>query len=350
MQARPFILMFICCATLITGLASAQEQNKPDSTKLKMNFTHNKFINNIFQQAVSSVKRNPDSDNDDNYLIGKSEDPYLPYQGKIIRHISVEPFGMNRSFKDTTYRDKSWAARMGGKLHRTTRKFVLRDNLFIEENTPLNAFKVADNERFIRSLEYIHDARIVIDTLTNSPDSVDITVYTKDLFSIAGGASSDGLNHVHADLYDANVAGMGQKLQISGLYDYNRDPNFGYGLYYRKNNLRHTFIDATLGYSVINVSPYTHQEESSEYISLSRQLVSPYSRFAGALQSAIQKITTFTTSMTPPYSGTGITYTMYGQAITSASNYLLPLTILSATDVSLLSGITNVILPKYPSR
>jgi len=248
-----------------------------------MHFTHNRFINNIFQQTVNSIKRTPDAGPDNSYLNGKSEDPYLPYQGKIIRHIYVEPLNFDRSFTDTSKRDNSLGARIGNRLHKSSRKFVIRDNVFIEEGTPLNAYVLADNERYIRSLEYIHDARIIIDTLQNDPDSVDITVYTKDLFSIGGAGGSNGLNHINSTIYDANLAGMAQRLDISGLYDYNRNPNFGYGGAYRKDNVLHSFIDASVGYSVMSQSAYTGEEESTEYFRLVRQLVSPYSRFAGGL-------------------------------------------------------------------
>lgn len=275
--------MFLYCL-LAAGCVYGQALNKTDTSRLgKMHFTNNKFINNIFQQAVGSIKRNPGMDNDDNYLIGKSEDPYLPYQGKIIRHIYIETFGFNRSFTDTSRRDTSLAARIGARFHRTTRQFVIRDNLFIKENTEINAYKLADNERFIRSLEYIHDARIVVDTIAGNPDSVDLTVYTKDVFSIAGGAASDGLNHITGNLYDANLAGMGQRLEITGLYDYNRNPDLGYGAAFRKSNVMNSFIDASVGYSTMNFYSYTHQEEFTRYITLSRQLVSPYSRVAGGL-------------------------------------------------------------------
>ncbi len=267
---------------MLSGFVNAQVINHADSINFnKLHFTHNKFINNTFQQAINSVKKTPDAGPGESYINGKSEEPYLPYQGKIIRHIYIKTFNFDRSFTDTGKRDNSLAARVGNRLHKSTRKFVIRDNLFIQENTQLNAFKVADNERYIRSLGYIHDARIVVECLDNNPDSVDITVYTKDLFSIAGGAASDGLNHINGNLYEANLAGMAQRLEVSGLFDHNRNPNFGYGGLYRKSNVMHSFIDATAGYSVMNQSPYTREEESTQYIMLSRQLVSPYSRVAG---------------------------------------------------------------------
>ncbi len=282
MLAKAYISQLIIVAIFWPLGVFAQHLSQEDSIAFsKLHFTRNQFVNNIFQQAVNSVKRTPESSQDNSYMNGKSEDPYLRYQGKIIRNIYIETINFDRSFRDTSLRDLSWAARAGNRLHKSSRKFVIRDNLFIREHTPLNAYMVADNERFIRSLGYINDARIIIDTLRNNPDSVDITVFTKDLFSIGGGGASEGSNHINLDLYDANFAGMGQRLELTGLYDYNRNPNFAYGGLYRKNNLLHSFVDATVGYSVMNRSAYTHQEESTEYLSLSRLLISPYSRYAG---------------------------------------------------------------------
>lgn len=280
-------ILFLIISVVVPCLAYGQRK-VPDSIDFKkLHFTQNRFVNNIFQQAINSVRRAPESD--DGYLNGKSEDPYMPYQGKIIRHIYIEPYGFNRSFTDTSSRDNSWAARVGDDLHHTTRKFVVKDNLFIQEKTPVNAFKIADNERHIRSLEFIQDARITIDSVKDSPDSVDITIYTKDFFSIGGGGSSNGLNHIKANLYDANFLGAGQRIEASGLFDYNRHPNFGYGTLYKKNSILHSFVDGSVGYSVMSISDYTHVEESSYYVTLNRRLVSPYTRFAGGFTYSYNK-------------------------------------------------------------
>jgi len=278
------IYLFLLCGLLPGNTVHAQILSRIDSIKFSnLHFTHNKFVNNIFEQAVNSVKRNPDSGPDDSYLNGKSEDPFLPYQGKIIRFIYVESVNFDRSFTDTSVHDHSLGARIGNHLHRSTRKFAIRNDLFIEEHTPINAFKMADNERYLRSLEYIHDARIVVDSIEGNPDSVDITVYTKDVFSIGGGGASNGLNHFNLNAYDANLAGMAQRLDVSGLYDYTRSPNFAGGGAYRKDNVGGSFIDASVGYSGMSISNYTGEEETTEYLTLRRVLVSPYSRFAGGL-------------------------------------------------------------------
>jgi len=276
------IVVTLCCLAFATG--RAQVLKRLDTMDVnRLHFTRNKFINNIFQQTINSVQRTPDSGPDDSYLNGKAEDPFMPYQGKIIRRIMVEPLNFDRSFSDTNKVDKGIAADVGRTLHRRTREFVIRNNLFIRENTPLNAYKVADNERYLRDLEYIGDARILVLPIQDNPDSVDIKVLTTDLFSIAGGAANNGTRRINANIFETNLAGMAQRVEVSGLYDQNRSPLYGYGGLYRKDNVGHSFIDASVAYNNMAVSSYTKEEETSQTLTLSRQLVSPYSRFAGQL-------------------------------------------------------------------
>ena len=58
-------------------------------------------------------------------------------------------------------------------------------HLFISENTPLNPHRLADNERFLRDKDFILDSRIVVTPVEGS-DSVDLTVITRDVFSLGG--------------------------------------------------------------------------------------------------------------------------------------------------------------------
>ena len=271
------LLLFVVFLAVYT--TASGQSNRADSTYIG----RNRLLNNIFQQAMNSVRRTPGDELSESVLSGKSETPYIQYQGKIIRHIHITPFNFDRNFDDTTARDNSLATRVARRLHKTTRPFVIRDNLFIKENTPLNAFKVADNERYLRTLEYIKDARIIVKPLKGKPDSVDLEIYTKDFFSIAGGAASQGTNHINGQLYETNLAGMGQRLEVTGLYDHNRGPMWAYGALYRKNNLFHTFTDAILAFSTMSNNPWTREEEKYAALSFSKRLVSPYSRTAGAI-------------------------------------------------------------------
>jgi len=274
--------LYICYSIFFFLLGvSAWGQNKFDPGTLdSIRVSNHQIINSIFNKAVKSIQRTPDTA-EDLILNGKSEAPYLRYEGKIIRNIKVEALDFERNFEDTGKRKRSLASRIADAAHTNTRAFVVRNSLFIKENTPLSAYKVADNERYLRTLNYISDARIVAKPIKGNPDSVDLLVITKDFFSISADGASDALNHVHARLVDANLWGSGQSLEVSGLYDYNRSPNFGYGALYRNNNIGPSFINTSIGYSLTNINPLTNEEESNYFVSFDRPLVSPYSHFAG---------------------------------------------------------------------
>jgi hypothetical protein len=258
--------------------------SKLDTLQLQQLYRgQSKFINNIFQRALQSVSKTPPPVIGLTEINSKSEDPYLPYNGAYIRRIFVETFNFDRSFNDTTQRDRSFGARVGKALHAVTRPSVVRDNLFVKQGKPLNAYMLADNERYLRTLPFIQDARIVVKPLLHCTDSVDLVIYTKDLLSIAGGAASQGTNLVTGNIYETNLGGRAQRLELMGLYNRGRTPTTDYGALYRKNNILGSFIEGTALYNRININRFTNQEEHVEQLNLYRPLISPYSSMAGSM-------------------------------------------------------------------
>lgn len=252
-------------------------------------------LNNIFAFALNAVSRQPA---DTAIIRTKAEAPFLPYQGKIIRHISFKEFGFDQPFTDTTARTKYFGTRLLNKLHRKTREWVLRDNLLLQENVPLDAFRVADNERYYRSLEFIQDARILVKKVPGTKDSVDLVIVTKDLFSLTGALNSISPGDYQIAAGDVNVMGMGQKFSVSTLLQNNRSPGFGYSLLYSKTNIRHSFVNLQMGYSTIAPDlKYGAPDEHAALISLQMPLVSPYAHFAGAITFARNE--TFNNYMKP---------------------------------------------------
>src|SRR5450432_202787 len=167
-------------------------------------------------------------------------------------------------------------------MHSTTRDWVIRNSLFIKENTPLSGYKLADNERLIRSLEYVQDARILVTDLPGIPDSVDLEVVVKDLFSISGDLSSASTNGIRGSVSEANFLGLGQKIQMGTFVEQARDPHFGYQLLYSKSNISNTFVNATVSYSQISndLTNGTPDEQGWQF-RLDRPLYTPYAHLAG---------------------------------------------------------------------
>jgi hypothetical protein len=240
--------------------------------------------NNIFQFFRNSVTRsgNHDSANLAVVINTKSESPFQAYEGKIIRHIYIKGYGFEQVFTDTTKRLQYNGTKLLNHLHRKTRDWVIRNSLFIKENTVLNPFKLADNERLIRSLEYVQDARILVNYLDDNPDSVDLVVVVKDLFSIGGAVGSVTQNSLRGNVSDANAFGVGQKIQLGSYIEQKRDPHFGYQFLYSKSNISSTFVNATVSYSQVT-SDLTDgtPDEQGWLVRLDRPLYAPYAHLAG---------------------------------------------------------------------
>ncbi|HEU4858947.1 MAG TPA: hypothetical protein VFT15_03890, partial [Chitinophagaceae bacterium] len=155
-----------------------------------------------------------DSTRQPGVIISKNEALFLPYEGKGIRHILVKEFGFGKTFSDTTIEINYFGKDFINHLHTNTREWVIRNNLFIKEKSTLNANLVADNERYLRTLDYIHDARILVNTIPDEPDSIDLIVITKDFLSITLQISDATENRFKARIGDVNLMGTAQNIQF----------------------------------------------------------------------------------------------------------------------------------------
>jgi hypothetical protein len=255
--------------------------------------------NNIFQFFRNAISRGGGSDTNIKPIIAgrldtatlvstlntRSESPFVTFEGKIIRHIIIKGYGFEQIFTDTSKRLEYFGTNLLNHMHKKTRSWVIRNSLFIKENTPLNPIKLADNERLIRSLNYIQDARILVNSIPDNDDSVDLVVVVKDLFSIGGELSAFGLapTSIKGNVSEANFLGMGQKVQFGMIIEQTRRQNFGYQLLYNKINA-YRFVDVTASYTQINNNLKDGMpNEEAWFLQLNRPLYAPYAHLAGGL-------------------------------------------------------------------
>jgi hypothetical protein len=256
-------------------------QDKPDTTKVEKvieSIKDGKVSQRIMKSITRKSRGNP---------MGavKSEDAFIPFEGKIIRKIHTRHIGFDKTVYDTTRNIQSVITRIGNALHSNSKDWLIKDNLFVRENKPLSPFKLADNERYLRDLDFILDARFYVVPLSHTKDSVDLVVLTRDVFSIGGTFNPRNATTTRFKIYDTNLAGWGQRLQFNGLIEDGRNPAFTYEAMYRKNSIAGTFINGTVGYTQLNTgSSYGEEEEKAYYLKLDRPLVSPYTTFAGGME------------------------------------------------------------------
>jgi len=278
-----YIIFSFLCLIIFAGKVCGQQRPIRHPKR-------NQFIHNIFNKVKSSITVSPpDSTIKATVLNTKSVVPFSEYQGKVIRNITTEELGFEKQLTDTSKSLNYYGARLLNALHTDTYDWVIRDNLFIKKGTILNPYVLSDNERYLRSLEFIQDARIVVKPVKGSQDSVDLIVVTKDLFSITGSLDISGAERQKLTAEETNLAGAGQKIQITTLRDIHRQPSYGYDFLYSKNSIAHSFITGTAGYSRINSDRTGRDNVQATYLLLNRPLVSPYSRFAGAFELRFNK-------------------------------------------------------------
>lgn len=241
-----------------------------------------KLTQKVSRRVMKLVKQNPG----DTIVDQKSESGFRQYQGKTIRKIIVNHIGFERNINDTTrYRVVNTVTRAANSLHTDTKEKVIRNNLFFKANRPLDPYKLADNERYLRDLPFILDARIAVKPVRGNRDQVDVIVYTRDVFSIGGSLSAKSKTSVQYRIYDANLGGWGQRTEYRSVVDIDRDPTFGHQFLYSKNSIEGTFINGTISYTQLNTGvSYGLENESALYLKLDRPLVSPYTRWAGGME------------------------------------------------------------------
>lgn len=214
----------------------------------------------------------------------KNETPFSKFRGKIIRKIIITQLGLYGSVNDTINASKNWVSHLGDALHTQTRTKVIIKNLFFSPGDSLYPYLLADNERFLRNISYLTDARITVGALKNTQDSVDIFIITKDVFPIGGSINAGSSQNVHFDLSDDNVLGSGDRLLLRNFIDITRTPTYGIGLEYTKRNIAGSFADLTLGYDNQREAFNSGmRNETGIYLQADLPLVSPYHPLTGGL-------------------------------------------------------------------
>lgn len=257
----------------------AQQKDTVSGSKWVKKIEANKNV----KKLLGLISREPETDLSP-FLV-ESENAYLKYEGKIIRKITIRRIGFEKIVVDTARDLQSFIAKTANKLHKNSREFIIRNNLFVREGAPLNPYRLADNERTLRNLSFIMDARIYVKSISKSADSVDLIVITRDVFSLSGDFTSHFPTKYKIGIRDVNFLGLGQLIQFGQVFDQNRNPNYGYEGYYQWVNIMGSFIDGSIGYTNLNSGvSIGNENENSSYIRLTRTLFQPFTRLAGGIE------------------------------------------------------------------
>jgi len=205
-------------------------------------------------------------------ITGTSEANFINYSGKRIRKIEVQRlnvFGVNMN--NPALDDSRKIDNLLNKTHVNTNEKIIRKNLLFSVGDNTSPLLLSDNERILRQLPYIDDARIIV--VPVSSEEVDIVVLTKDVYSLGGSYTYQGLKKGSVSFFEKNILGSGHELGVDIPFDVESPHSPGFGIHYTINNLFKSFVN-------LNVFFLNGLDEKTYGFSFDRRFISSTTKYA----------------------------------------------------------------------
>jgi hypothetical protein len=268
-------------ATVVSDTRTLQQlhqNNEADSSrffyeKLKLLASKTRLTRELYRMLVREPYQNAPSRQE-----APPPNPNQQYNGQVVGEIRIkrlDPFGPR--VNDTLRQPAGFFEKAGNSLHMTTRAGVVRSSLLFRPGDRVDAFVLSDNERILRQLPYLHDARIFVVPRASSPDTVDIMVLTQDVWSISGDGSINGVRGGNVRVFDNNIFGLGHEFQNEVIYDSDPARGWGYRAMYRMPFIGKTFITGAISY--VNT-----WHENSVGARFRRDFLAPTTKYAGGIE------------------------------------------------------------------
>ena len=218
-------------------LDSIPKQNTTDKNKTSLKL---KILKSITGNAASMTDTNRD-------VIANNIELLSKYNGKQINNIIIEQHNFSTNINLPQVNQKDNFTNIANKLHKSSSDNTIRKNLFFKPNDLLNPTIIAYNEKWLRDLTFIQDARIIAIPVKYDTNKVDLFIITKDIFPLGGNLNIKNQNSFDASLSDENLSGTGNRLKINHNFDNTRIPKPAFGYELTLRNLFGSFINMNAG-------------------------------------------------------------------------------------------------------
>jgi hypothetical protein len=208
-------------------------------------------------------------------ITSKSQESYSEYSGRKIRKIQIQRlnvFGAN--IDNPGYYSPHGVEKILNSTHINTNENIIKKYLLFSEGDTLSPLTLSDNERILRQLPYIDDARIIV--VPVSGEEADILVVTKDVYSLGGSIALKSPTSGTVRFFERNIFGMGHEFELDIPYSSGTPDSPGIGLNYNINNIQKSFIDLNLNYA-------NGLGKRTYGISLEKILISTATKYAGGV-------------------------------------------------------------------
>jgi len=235
----------------------------------------------LLQTIIKQFRGKPNPFIDSTFInLNKYVQQVAKYEGKRIRSIQIEQKHFGTSLLNPANTKKDALTKFADKLHNKTSENTIRKNLFIKEQELVDPLVIAYNEKWLRDLPYIQDARILAALSKVDTNEVDIYIITKDIFPIGGSFNIRNANSYTASLSTNNANDGGNAFTLNHNFDKNREINTGWGFDYTNRNLKGSFTDITIGAESFAPNEANGDlSESTVYIRGNRPLLTPNSKW-----------------------------------------------------------------------
>jgi hypothetical protein len=194
-------------------------------------------------------------------------------EGKIIRKITIinlNPFSCE--LKDSTFSVEKLLNNVGNATHVNTLSFTIKNLLLFKKNQRFDSLRIKESERLIRGQKYVERTSIEGIPIENSPDSIDIIVSVKDLYSLVPEAQVSS-SKLSLGLKEVNFMGLGH--QVNAYYSLGSTNSYQYS--YSIPNISNTYINANVIYM------RNADSTSLKQFSIERPFFSPLAKWAGGI-------------------------------------------------------------------
>jgi hypothetical protein len=207
------------------------------------------------------------------------------YAGKRINSITIEQHNFLSSIDSKESNIKDIFSKIGNKLQSNSKKRAIRENIFFKEWDVFDPTIIAYNEKWLRDLSYIQDAKILALITPYDTNQVDVIVITKDLFSYGGELLINNKDAYAAKLNNINFLGTGNSIQVIQNFENQRSPKSGLGYDFGLSNFLGTFISINAGVNQFgnNISNNVLSARKN-YISVQRPILHPNSKWLGGME------------------------------------------------------------------
>jgi len=287
------LMVFFIYNTIAQENQHFQSEVKKDTAFKKVDKIKNNFF---FRQLYGFVVRKDVLSSSGKVIREfESNQKFSPYANKLIEEVRIvrlKVFG--QSVYDTLVIPSTIAERFGNSLHLTTSRKVIENNLLFKEGDSVRPVDFSETEELLRTLPYIEDVNIMLETLLDT-NKVRAIVVTKDNWTLAFSFSSSSLDKGEYSISESNFAGVGFGAEATAYYDKSHPDKWGKRGEFKFSNIRGSFITANLwmreglGYN-------------SYYTNLSRDFYASKTKLAGGVTYFVSKepYTAFKTNLTFP--------------------------------------------------